>query len=139
LRSDSTPVSSVCFSSDSRFLAYGGGWPNRLGTTEYRKLFLGDKRDQIPADKADLFIWDEQLKRRVPLKGHSKGVTSVAFGLDGTRLRVAAAGHDGIVKVWEVMADGTVKDAYALPHQQGAVNAVAFSRDGKRLATAGDD
>jgi WD40 repeat protein/serine/threonine protein kinase len=62
-------------------------------------------------------------------------VNSLAFSLDGERL--ASAGGDGAVKVWDVQARKviqTLDDAHP-----DAVFSVAFHPDGKHLATVGAD
>ena len=68
------------------------------------------------------------------LAGHRGFVLATAFSPDGTRL--ASAGEDGAVKVWNV-ADGS-----QVRHYRGhtsSVTAVAFSHDGKKLASSSED
>src|SRR5207253_375666 len=63
---------------------------------------------------------------------HGGIIHGVAFNKDGTRL--ATAGADGLVKVWDV---NTGKElAFYGGHTDG-VRAVAFSPDGKQIASAG--
>lgn len=59
---------------------------------------------------------------------------SVAFHPDGTR--VATAGGDGQVRVWDTATREVVR---VLTGPEGPVGAVAFSPDGTGLATAGAD
>jgi tetratricopeptide (TPR) repeat protein len=58
----------------------------------------------------------------------------VAFSPDGARL--ASAGEDGAVRVWDV---ATGQEALTLRGHAGPVRRVAFSPDGGRLASAGGD
>jgi WD40 repeat protein/serine/threonine protein kinase len=69
------------------------------------------------------------------LHGHTSVVFQVAFSPDG--LRIAAASHDGTVRVWDVT---TGKEVVRPPLRHAAgVTGVAFSSDGGRLATASLD
>jgi WD40 repeat protein/tRNA A-37 threonylcarbamoyl transferase component Bud32 len=58
----------------------------------------------------------------------------LAWDADGGRL--AAAGADGAVTVWDVL---TGKEAATLSGRKAAVSSVAWSPDGRRLASAGED
>lgn len=66
--------------------------------------------------------------------GHKGPVRAVAWSLDDTK--IASAGNDGTVQVWEV-ATGKTLVIYRGHH--GSVNAIAWSPDGKRIASAGSD
>ena len=75
------------------------------------------------------------------LKGQSGGVTSVAFSADGLRLasvgfyqRVYWDYRDQAVKVWDATSG---QELLTLRGHTGIFTSVAFSRDGKRLASAG--
>ncbi len=76
-------------------------------------------------------VWDRDGKELPLFKGHTQGVTGVAFGKDGSRTLLASASHDKTVRVWDV---DSRTELPALPHDT-AVYAVAFRSDGKRLAT----
>jgi WD40 repeat protein/serine/threonine protein kinase/tetratricopeptide (TPR) repeat protein len=71
---------------------------------------------------------------QLTLCGHGGGVRAVAWSRDGARL--ASAGDDGTVKVWEA-ANG--KNPFTLRGHAGRVYSVAWSPDGTRLASAGGD
>ncbi|MBI1918524.1 MAG: WD40 repeat domain-containing protein, partial [Planctomycetes bacterium] len=62
-----------------------------------------------------------------------RGVLAVAFGAEGKRLAAAA---DRTVKVWDAE---TGKELLSLEGHEGELRALAFSVDGKLLATGGDD
>ena len=87
-------------------------------------------------------VWDTATGREAfTLKGHTHGVSSVCFSPDGTRL--ASGGLDGTVKIWDATAG---KEALHLglpapaspqaPWAPLTVRGVAFSPDGKRIASA---
>jgi WD40 repeat protein len=68
------------------------------------------------------------------LAGHRGFILATAFSPDGSRL--ASAGQDGAVKVWNVA------DADEVRHYRGhtgGVTALAFSRDGKKLVSSSED
>jgi WD40 repeat protein len=95
-----------------------------------------ERLDDVPAD---LRFWDWYYLKRLygggpfTLYGHTGGVRGVGVGPDGRRL--ASAGGDGTVRVW----DGrTGEQLLVLKGQPGAVLTVAFSPDGRRLASAGE-
>jgi WD40 repeat protein/tRNA A-37 threonylcarbamoyl transferase component Bud32 len=94
------------------------------------------RRYQLRSGWADPRAWewyslDAQCRKdQFQVRGHSGSVLAVAWSPDGKRL--ASAGQEGAVKVWDV-ADG--KELVQLQIQDGYVFALAWSPDGTRLAT----
>src|SRR5262249_1526237 len=82
-----------------------------------------------------LRVWDISSHRVQILKGHEGPVTSVAFRLD----RLASSGEDGLVILWNVKDAKNAKEQGSTPAHRDRVNSVAFSPDGRRLATASAD
>lgn len=91
-----------------------------------------------------VMVWDAFTGRALlTLKGHQQPVWSVAFSSDGTLLAggsgcygsMRKAGVPGEVKMWEAQ---TGKELLSL-RDAGHVFCVAFSPDGRRLASGADD
>ena len=76
----------------------------------------------------------QEQKPRATLKGHIKGVRSVAFSPDGKTL--ASGSYDNTIKLWDV---GTGKEKSTLRGHTKIVTSVAFSPDGKTLASGSLD
>jgi WD40 repeat protein len=73
-----------------------------------------------------------------PVKAHTALVHAVAVSADGKL--VATAGFDNTVKIWEVAADGTLKEKKTLTGHTGPVYAVAFDpKDNNKLVSASLD
>ncbi|MBI4559468.1 MAG: protein kinase [Candidatus Hydrogenedentes bacterium] len=64
------------------------------------------------------------------LKGHTQAINDIALDPSGTRLATASA--DGTCKLWDL---ATNREIRTLNGKNGPAWAVAYSRDGKRLAT----
>ena len=65
--------------------------------------------------------------------GHTSDIFSIAY--DNTGGYILSGGRDGRAVVWNLLTNGRT----IIKTSTAAVNTVAFSKDGKRLAFAGDD
>jgi tricorn protease-like protein len=124
LKGHTGPLTAVAFSPDGRTLATAAGEPGAPG---------------------EIKLWEVATGReRLSLRGHVDLVTALAFSPDGAVL--ASAGGvpgrkgegwaAGEVKLWE--AD-TGRERSAFQGHAGLITGLAFSPDGKRLATASED
>ena len=117
-----------------------------MSGVERRKIFAdGRSGSSVSADASNtVCLWDvktgRQLKR---FEGHSGPVSSVDFSPDG-RL-IASGSFDGTVRVWDT-ADGQQKEVFSDEGwktrkglQQAGIYVVAFSPDGKFIASGGRD
>jgi WD40 repeat protein len=111
-------VNAIAISPDGKWVAAGGG------------------------DQANLIqIYDVEKKQfALPLAGHDKAATSLAFSPNSIYLASASLDHS--IKVWDVRTGSAVRvirKGHVVDGASRPVNAVAFSPDGKLLASGGND
>jgi WD40 repeat protein/mono/diheme cytochrome c family protein len=94
----------------------------------------------VSADRT-LKLWDVATGNRLDTRPESlKDLFAVAFSPDGSR--VYAAGVDNRIRVWSVSAEakeGTNKLLQSVFAHEGAILRLAFSSDGKTLASSADN
>lgn len=83
-----------------------------------------------------IYVWDTATGAAFAmLDEHPDAIKAIALSPDSTKL--ATAGGDWTVRVWEVRTGKYLYSLTGHPGHPSAVNAVAFSPDGKILASAG--
>ncbi len=157
-------VESLAFFPDSQWLVVGGGntlkfWEVATGKQPYAGLATTVNSVAVHPDGMMLAVAESdggiKLLQKVSnnmglfttiknLTGHGNSVQEVTFSPDGTQL--ASASQDKSLKIWEVQSGRLLQDLRG-HHQghwywygdKGYVHSVAFSPDGKLLASASSD
>ena len=106
----------------------------------------GTRIASASADKT-VQVWEVSTGRNIfTYRGHSDYVFAVAWSPDGKRL--ATGGNDKVVQVWELAKDTkgnfltslfSNRGSFAFRGHSGRINAIAWSPDGRRIASVGSD
>jgi WD40 repeat protein len=118
------------------------------GSEFFAVAFHPDGRHLVTGRKdGSVEVWDARTGREVGTLGtHKQAVRGVAFSPNADGRHLATASADGEVKVWDAarldreQLDGKQQPRHALPARvHGHCLNVAFSPDGRHLATGGQD
>ena len=143
-------VTSVAFTSDGKMLATGG--VESKSNFDMAALMSGAmnpkaSKNKKPPDPQDMLkdikveaigqivFWDTASGQQIgAIKGHGKGVTSVAFSRDSKL--VASSSTDNTIKIWDVTSK---RELRTLTGHTSNIESLDFSPDGRLLASASDD
>ncbi len=156
-----TPWNAVAWSPDGKYVAIGGvgdaivldstigtikGYYGHHGGSVHSLTWSPDGIYlAIGRDDSTVQVWNVATTSNVyTYTGHSTDVFTVAWSPDGKR--IASGDSDGLVQVWDALTGDHVyinrghADYYPGHFTSGkAIDAVAWSPDGKRIATGSDD
>jgi WD40 repeat protein len=94
---------------------------------------------RIISDSEDntIRIWNAETGEQIglPIKGHTRSVSSVAFSPDGKQ--IVSASYDKTIRIWN--AETGKQIGSPLEGHNFDINSVAFSPDGKRIVSASSD
>jgi WD40 repeat protein len=101
----------------------------------YYLEFTPDGRELIVSGPPSATIWRLNGFLPVSLAGHTAGTRAVAFSPDGRRLATAGdeTGHMQMIKIWDL---ASARAIHEWDGREGTVGELAFSADGKWLASA---
>jgi WD40 repeat protein len=109
-KADTDSHADLAFSLDSRRLAYTG--------------------------KGRVLVWDTESGKQVADVGPATAVASVALSPEGTRLATGGDYPDNTVRLWDV---ATGREIHTLRGHTNRIASVAFSPDGKLIASGSQD
>jgi len=144
-------VTSMAFSPDGRTMAtggvesksnidfaamMGGNIPGQKGRSSKN---TPDPQDIMKNMKVEAIgqveLWDVSSGQQLgALKGHGKGVTTVAFSRDGRLL--ASGSTDNTIRIWDL---ATKRELRTLTGHTSNIESIDFSPDGRLIASASDD
>jgi WD40 repeat protein len=112
----------------------------RLGTVRFRTwahgvAFLPGDKVLATMDREVVSFWEVGTGKETRRSVDMRWGEAAALSADGKLLAVAAVPNDSTIHLWEV---DTGKHLLQLKGQQGRIHALAFTADGRTLASGGD-
>jgi RNA polymerase sigma factor (sigma-70 family) len=115
------------------------GWGDTVMFAPSGRLLATTAVRQGGAKAGVLEVWERDTGRRIlRLEGRARGSPAVGFSPDGRWLAWSAAGSNGTLRLTDA-ATGKVVHTLGQPEQTRYLAGLAFSPDGRRLATRGYD
>ena len=153
LKGHSDWVSSIAYSPDGKTIATGSGdkttrlWDAHTG--EHKKTLKGHsetvdiialspdgKTIATGSENKSVWLWDIQTaKHIITLNGHTDTVKSVMYSSDGDT--IATGSSDKTARLWDAKT-GKQLHKTILGDQKASIFSIAFSPDGKTIATRND-
>jgi WD40 repeat protein len=156
------PQLSIAFSPDGNLLAVGGSDRKvKLWDLNTRRLLtLGEHTDIVwsvafspdgkelasASQEGSIKLWDVEKRTLITtLNGQATSLFAMAFSPDPNRLRLASAGSaadgGGLIELWniDVALQGEIQTPTSLTGHTAVVRSLAFSPDGKLLASGSRD
>ena len=124
------------FAQDYTTLGVPEGAKARLGKGKINEIkYSPDGTRLAVASSVGIWIYDAQTGKELELiRGHTSGVLSVSFSLDGMTL--ASGSGDNTVRLWDA---NTGSELHTLTGHRSMINSVSFSRDSATLASGSWD
>ncbi|MYI94986.1 sigma-70 family RNA polymerase sigma factor, partial [Candidatus Poribacteria bacterium] len=153
LKGHSDWVSYVAYSSDGKTIATGSGdkttrlWDAHTGehkttlkghseTVDIIALSPDGKTIATGSENKTVWLWDIQTGNHIiTLKGHTGAVKTVLYSSDGET--IATGSSDNSTRLWDAKTGKQLHKAI-LGDQKASIFSIAFSPDGKTIATRND-